>query len=325
MSLWLSRLWLLLALWFSCACYAGVYKWVDDRGVTHYSAQNPKSVSADEVSEQLQRASSVIKAFKREVNQSSPPLERTVVPEVEVIIETVNYSLSHAMRGRIDTQLNAMYRAYVQWLGWDARPVRPITIRLFGKFKDFEQFQRAHRDNVTHRSHYSSRHKEILMLGTEFGEATLSLLYHESSHAILDMRPGHYPKWINEGLAEVFAMSNSHEASIRLNYAAKWSQLMKHKLREGSLLSLEHYLALPNRAWGDESARVENSYYMISWALMRFLLSSEQGINSLRQIIAACRQQAWWQDDGLVKIFARHYPAGMQQLDADFRQWIQQH
>jgi hypothetical protein len=314
----LAALWLLPAL-----CQGEIYKWTDQYGVTHYSEAEPEDHQANEVSEQLKDTVNFIE-FKKTVAIDYIQFQGKSRPaSVKINIELIDYQLDAAARKTIKTQVKTIYQAYHRWFGWDAQPDRPVTIKIFGDFNAFEDYQKGESyAHVTSRSHYSSRRREVVMLGTEFTTATLQVLYHEVSHAIIHMEMMAIPKWINEGLAEVFETITSRNGRIGVGVNKAWVEIIQHKLREGSLDSFKDYISIANRQWNSESARVERSYYIVAWSMMRFLLSSPQGADSLQQVITACKKQPWWQKDKLASLFADAYPGGIVKLDADWRMWI---
>jgi hypothetical protein len=92
-----------------------------------------------------------------------------------------------------------------------------------------------------------------------------------------------------------------------------------HKLREGCLLPVKQYLGISSVQWRGSSARVENTYYLIAWSRMSSLLSSQQGIDSLCQVLSDLRSNGRSSEGGLVEMFSSAYPGGIGQLDRDWR------
>jgi len=130
------------------------------------------------------------------------------------------------------------------------------------------------------------------------------------------------PNWINEGLAECFEGIVVKNKKIYLRRNPTWLEKMKHKLREGSLQPIEHYLGISNKQWRESSARVESTHYMVAWSIMSSLLSSRHGIDTLRAVFSSMRSKGWWKEGQLVVIFAEAYPGGIKKLDRDWRNWI---
>ena len=304
---------------------AEIYKWVDEQGVTHYDEKPSQAQDAEEISEKLKRTGNVIKFnIQGDIEFYKPP-QRARPALVNVEIELIDYQLAPGKAKEIDEKVGAIYQIYSRWFGWDPRPKRAINIKIFGNYAAFEKYQKDVLGNqyVMNRSHYILARHEILMLGTEFDNNTMRTLLHESSHAILHMELNRIPKWINEGLAEVFEYIHANGSDIRIGYNRGWLDLIKHKQREGSLRSFEENLMVSDLTWHNESARVERSYYNIAWSMMRFMLSTQEGITTMRQTMATCKKTLCWQSAQIVELFGQSYPGGIKQIDEDWRQWIE--
>lgn len=300
-----------------------IYRWTDDNGVTHFGAKPPPGKPSVEISEQLKKAGNVVEfseVKEIEYYRSSPD---EIPVSVEVDVRLVDYSLSEASHELIQRQVKEIYRVYVELFGWPHQAIRPIVIKIFGNYEAFEAYQAANADgHVTSRSHYSPRRREVVMKGTEFTDATLGVLFHEVSHAIIHMGLRATPTWINEGLAETFEYSKVKKGKISFGYNMAWVEIMQHKLREGSLRPMGEYLAITNQQWRAESARVERSYYMIAWSMMMFMMTNDDVFKTLQAVINTGRQIPWWRGPSLPERFAMNYPGGLKNLDARWRKWL---
>jgi len=302
---------------------AEIYKWIDDSGVTHFGAKPPAGKSSVEISEQLRKTSNVVEFRKLKEIEFYRPSENEIPITLEVDIRLVDYELSKASHKLIQRQVKAIYRAYVEWFGWSHQASRPIVIKIFGNYDAFEQYQMENADgHVTSRSHYSPRRKEVVMKGTEFTDATLGVLFHEVSHAIVHMGLRHTPTWINEGMAETFEYSRVKKGKISLGYNEAWVEIIQHKLREGSLRPMAEYLAITNREWRASSPAVERSYYMIAWSMMSFMMADDEAFKTLRAVVNSAKLTPWWKPPSLPERFSQNYPKGMKKLDARWRTWI---
>ena len=314
----LNVLWLLPGL-----CQGEIYKWTDAHGVTHYGEKQPEDIKSEEITEKLKDTVNFIEFNKNVVIDYYKPRTRSRPANITINIKLVDYQIDPETRNKIRSRVKNIYQAYHRWFGWNAQPSLPVTIKIFGDFTAFEKYQAGEKyAHITSRSHYSPRRREVVMLGTEFTQATLEVLFHEVSHAIIHMEMKTIPKWINEGLSEVFEKITSDNGHIGVGINEAWIETVQHKLREGSLRSFRDYLSISNIQWSNESTRVELSYYMVAWSMMRFLLSSPQGVDTLRQVISACKKQPWWQKGKLAGLFAESYPGGITKLDYDWRKWI---
>ncbi len=302
---------------------AEIYRWVDANGKVHFSEQAPVAQRAEEITERLDKIGNFLEfAEVVDVGRYNPPADYKA-SDVEVKIELVDYQLGSGEYRKIRDTVSGIYEAYSRWFGWPRKPDRPVVIKIFGKFDAFEQYQKEENNgHSTTRSHYSATRREVVMLGTEFKGATLGVLFHEASHAVLAMKFKSAPNWINEGLAECFESIVVNRKKIRLRRNPTWLEKVKHKLREGSLQPIEQYLGISNKQWRESSLRVENAHYMVAWSIMSSLLSSQQGIDTLRSVLSNMQSKGWWREGQLVVIFADAYPGGIKKLDRDWRDWI---
>ncbi|MBV1880619.1 MAG: DUF4124 domain-containing protein [Pseudomonadales bacterium] len=316
---------LFMSLFYCETLQSEIFKWVDDQGRVHYSEEAPMQQQSEDVSGKLEAVGNFFKFDEVvDVNWYVPPAGYQSA-EVKINIDLINYELSYEDRIGIENSVAGIYESYARWFDWPQSPKRDINIKVFGQYDEFEKYQlNKNNGHSTSRSHYSRRRKEVVMLGTEFTRTTLSVLYHEASHAIMHMKYRSTPNWLNEGLAECFELIQMKGEKIFMAYKLAWVEKMKHKLREGSLQPVEYYLNISNKQWRAAPARVENSYYMIAWSLMSAMLSSQEGIDSLRAVFSNLNSSGWWKKDGgLAALFADSYPGGLTKLDGDWRRWIE--
>lgn len=305
---------------------AQIYRWVDEHGITHFSEEKPSNEKdqaiAKDISSELKDVGNMLSFEDPGPIDFFKPESRQRDANVDVRIENIGYSMTDDQRRNIDRQIRGLYKAYVRWFNWSAKPTHPVTLKVFGTYQLFEQYQIEHRGRfITSRSHYSPSHREVLMLATEFEHATLQTLLHETSHAVMDMQVRWSSKWLNEGLAGMFEHLSYDNRELKVGYSPGWRERMKLKLREGSLASLESYLNIPNRQWGAESSRVENTYYMVAWSLMRYMITTERGMSALAQTLQ--KQSVYRQEPtGLATTLGNAYPGGIEKLDRDWRSWI---
>ena len=303
---------------------AQIYRWVDANGVTHFSEKKPADsrAQAEEISEQLKQTGNVMQFTDVGDIEFYKPPERRRDARVRIDIEAFDFTLSEALRDRIQAQVDGLYQAYVRWFDWSTEPDHPITIKLFGSYELFEQYQIETRGRfITNRSHYTPARREVLMLGSNFEEATLQLLLHETSHAVMDMQVRNASKWFNEGIACLFEGVEYRRGEHFVRTQGSWSERMGLKLEEGSLAPLTDYLRIPDQQWGAESGRVENTYYMIAWSLMRFLITTEHGMRALAQALQSQRFRSGDPNE-LVTLLDATYPGGIRRLDREWRTWI---
>lgn len=318
------------ALTLSAAAGAQIYKWVDKEGRVHYSDTAPEGVESQEVSERLRDAVSTYTPATPPaasgsgaapeatqavgVSTSDPGRPRSVV--VEII--PVEFELTRTDEKQIREEVERMYRTYVELFGWSPQPRRPVKIRIFGRLAAWDAYPKTIEPALAHRSHYSTSRAEVVMHGTRFNIDAIEVLRHEVSHAILHMEIGHAPPWINEGLAEVFRTSSPGRDRTTITPNRAGIEIVKLKIREGSLAPWGRYVDISHGQWRRESRGVETTYYRVASSMMSFLLSSRAGTECLRDVLAQGRQSGF---GVLSESFGRHC-GDLARLDADWRTWV---
>ena len=171
---------------FSTVLHSEIYRWVDDQGRVHYSEDAPTQQKSEDISAKLDEVGNFFK-FDDVVDVDwYVPATDYKAAEVQVKIDFINYQLSYVERVEMENSVAGIYEAYSRWFDWPQSPKRGIQIKVFGQYDEFEKYQKnKNSGHSTSRSHYSRKRKEVVMLGTEFTNATLGVLYHEASHAIM--------------------------------------------------------------------------------------------------------------------------------------------
>ena len=298
----------------------------DKNGNPQYSDRKEKNQEAVDISERLKNVGNFLDVTDPGKIDFFKAPEQAISgrAKVDVRIKLYNYELSSKQRHAIQKHIEAIYDLYAKWFGWSEKPKRPISIRIFGNYEDFGNYQSEVGYRFpTNRSHYSRYRREVVMIGTEFKTKTIRVLYHEASHAIMHMNMQRVPKWINEGLAEVFELLQTRsEKTFSIGYRRSYIGLIKHKLREGSLEPAASYMKISSQKWHDSSSRVENMYYKVAWSIMRYLVSNKTGQKTLRAVMNDIRTDNKWNESNLAELFNKHYPGGVKKLDRDWRSWI---
>lgn len=295
---------------------AQVYKWTDKQGRVHYSDTKPEGVESEEVSERLRDAVSTYSSGP--VTYSPAVSESTYVAAAPVVVELfpVEMELTRANEAQIREEVERIYRSYVNVLGWSPRPRKPVKIRIFGKLSAWDAFPKSTEHVEGHRSRFDPGKNEVVMHARRFEIPMMEVLRHEVSHAIFHMEIGAAPRWLNEGLAEMFSPGAPRNgAKPPANRAGV--EIAKLKLREGSLEPWARYSDVPFYQWG--MGRVELGNYRVAAAMVSYLLASDRGTRCLREVLAQARKSGF----GLAsKTFERHC-GNLNDLDTDWRKWVQ--
>ncbi len=307
----------------SAATQAEIYKWTDDKGRVFFSDKAPQRKNFQEISAQISETGNFFGFEKVKAVDVYVPNRDRGLAKVNLDIELVNFELSDVDREKINVGVRKVYQAFINWFGWPAKPTEHIKIKIFGRYNEFEDYQKIiDEKHVINRSFYNLQLREIVMLGSQINDETMRTLFHEATHAIFHMQYGALPVWINEGLAMVFSGIDPDKKGVHINLPIDIDEHIKAMLAERSLQRFGNYLAIDNIQWRSSGENVEYIYYRVAWSMMMFMLSEQKNTEALESIIAKLNHSEWWAQGGLAAHFAANYPGGLVELDKRWRNWI---
>jgi len=117
-------------------------------------------------------------------------------------------------------------------------------------------------------------------------ENPYEVVYHEYTHAILDLNFRDLPLWLNEGLAEFFGNSTIEDKTVEVGKIAKYHL---QTLQENRLIPVQTLLeADHNSPYYNEQNRA-NVFYAESWAITHYLMLDPEARkqNLLQKFLAA--------------------------------------
>jgi Tfp pilus assembly protein PilF len=101
------------------------------------------------------------------------------------------------------------------------------------------------------------------------GENPYEVVYHEYTHAIMNLNFRDLPVWLGEGLAELYGNSEIHDKEIHVGTASKYHL---QELQQSKLIPIDELLmADHNSPYYNEANRV-SVFYAESWAIVHYLI-----------------------------------------------------
>lgn len=247
-------------------------------------------------------------------NQTTPALSAP-----QLLVETPdNCQLSKTQAQHLQwgtAQIDRMYRSR---LAHEAEQQKPLTLRYFCQVDDYVRHQEKHQQFGSMTGYYSLGRKELVVNAQKGFHRASPIVFHEVSHAILRNHGGQFPKWLNEGMAEYFEMTQVSQDQLRVAPQKQKYSRMQNWVRQGKQPRLEDYLNWDRRDW--KSPR--NPKYFATttaWSLVYFLMSSEQGQRVLSHCIAAGKNK-----QSVAQALDAHYPGGIAQLQTDWEKSLRQ-
>ena len=167
--------------------------------------------------------------------------------------------------------------------GWPrSQALHKTSIRLFWRRKGYRQYAKTTDPKWPFLQdaggYFSPTRQEIVTYSKPSRSNLLQTLAHEAQHQVLSTHIKRAPVWLNEGLSEYYEQSSytrgqlSHDVHLaHLNYVARL-------IREKSNTPLSKLVQLNyNQFHNDSFGPAEIGHYALSWSLVYFLLTAEEG------------------------------------------------
>ncbi|GIU46159.1 hypothetical protein TUM4438_21280 [Shewanella sairae] len=274
----------------------GIYTWVDDNGLTHFS-----DVAAASKQSQLTQYTEPQYSFDIEINSvgtNPPPFLRS----------KLTTTLKH-----IDTD----YRRLLP-----KRELLPIKIDLIlaGTASAYKNLQRKYANSVSaSQGFYSSKHNVAAVLHNNDPQAFRTAL-HESVHVMNAGQFGMTPRWFNEGLAEYFEsplyLWRLNDKSQHQLVTSRQVRTARKHYRSGEYLPLTELFNATNADW---SGSKRSALYQNSRQFIQFLMSSYQGRKTLNSLFIQFSEQRCGAKSP--KEALATYSGGMRKLNNDWLRW----
>ncbi|MDP8204699.1 MAG: hypothetical protein P9L95_09230 [Candidatus Tenebribacter mawsonii] len=156
-----------------------------------------------------------------------------------------------------------------------------INVRVFTFFDDYKSHQKLNSNAKSNNGYFSSSKHEIVLFSNE---KLIKTFHHEFNHYLLRAYFKKPPKWVNEGLSEYFEyLNNSNPITIlpQKNKIARVKSWVDEKIEN----DIEKILSGSNKQWTEQNIKPEYRSSTISYAIVFFLMSIENGDQILGKII----------------------------------------
>ncbi|MDC3332878.1 DUF4124 domain-containing protein [bacterium] len=270
---------------------AQVYKWVDDKGKTHFGDQRSKS----EVSETL-TLDGQIQYFnlKIHVDKQGLPL---------------------AFRQDLTVRVNKAYNWLSTLLPRDLLQKVQVNLWVFNQQSGYEQFRKKHAPTLIGASRgFHSSKNNIAAAYRDTDEQLLHTSVHEAVHVMNAGMFGYIPRWLNEGIAEYLEALTVYGQAVEIKPMEGWVRTIKRQR-----LSIKSVITANRDGW---SGNQINSLYAHSWGLVYFLMSTQDGQKLLNDYLVASSKSPCQVEDSYLYI-QKNYKGGLNQLESNFNQWLQ--
>lgn len=271
-----------------------IYQWTDEKGKIHYSDRNPGNNNSLDVS----AIYNVEDAFT-------------------IDIEGREYRIPLKTKGIIRNSVIKMGEILSDKLGVEYKDGAHVNVIIFGDTKGYQAYGGKKQSG----GYYSIKNKEAVIRKSNSVDKTLESVIHETSHLLLSFNYGNTPRWLDEGLAEYFEKMKLLFSSVEIPPDHRWNNKLKSHLKAGNLVTISEYVTQTPNEWVLANDANDNLGYAYGWSLVFFLMSSEEGQNTLRQLFAGLKNNKKNKDYS-AKSLDHSYPGGIKRLEKKWRNWI---
>jgi tetratricopeptide (TPR) repeat protein len=148
-------------------------------------------------------------------------------------------------------------------------------------------------------------------------EFTYSVIFHEYTHFLVSRSTSRLPRWLNEGLAEVYSTFNGTDHDSRTLIGGPIPHHIATLRNVGGFVPLKKFLDPNTQSDFLRDQTATQRFYAESWALTHYLLLGDNGAHQpkLREFMAALQQTAEPTD----RVFARIFGENLEPLESGLR------
>lgn len=272
-----------------------IYKWVDDKGQTHYSDTKPADAP-------LSRVDRVANTQLFRFN-----------------LERRNVNLPPTYEGYIKAAGTKIYDLYESWLGRDSLKQSQIQLLVFGKNAEFESYREKHAPSLKSSSGFYTHRKNLAVINhSQSIEQTQKTSVHEIAHLITAAHFGAIPAWLTEGISEYFEDIDTTALGTPVRPATRRKSQLRQLQAKGRLANLDHYLSADrNQFYGEEIKQ----HYLAAWSLVHMLMSTYKGQEVISSLLKEQRDNFCKPFDAKERLY-QLYPGGYPNLNRNWASWI---
>lgn len=216
----------------------GIYRWVDDEGITHLSDR------------------------PRTIDSGSPvQIIGMIVPEL-LSIKYLNNEGSLELKNKINASVTNAKQFFEKIVPKSLIKPVEINFRLFSKESQYDYYRKkvASKLSPSLGFYTSNNNESVVMMHTEKQGIETSI--HEAMHSINRHWFGNMSRWINEGIAQ-YAETDQSNLSRRSN--------REYRIKQEQLVSLSTLLQAEEIEWRNQATNM----YATSYAFIAYLMEEK--------------------------------------------------
>ncbi|MCG6860813.1 MAG: DUF1570 domain-containing protein [Chromatiaceae bacterium] len=291
---------LILALGCSLAARGEIYRWTDAGGRSQFGDRPPPESAMD------------VQALSDRYGEEKTPFSFEIIP--------VGYDMDPETRVKVEVAVSKIHEILGSRLGLKFRRDPSFTIRIFKDKESYAGYREGPPLAGLASGYYSPARNEAVTWRHHNFEKMLEVITHEANHALIHHRLGEVPPWLNEGLSEYFERMEVFGQAVVIHPNEQWDQVVKQKVRDGSIKPLRDYLGLSQQGWQIHNFRTNDAYAQ-AWSLIHFLMSTPDGTRLLGHLINTLDRVGAQAFSGAATLDA-DYEGGLDALETRWLAWV---
>jgi len=291
-----------LILSFACAltAWGGIYRWTDAEGRAQFGDRPPldAGTGAQELSERYRG---------REI-----PFRFQIIP--------VGCDIPPDTRVKVEVAVSKIYEILSSRLGLRFSSDPSFDIRIFKDKESYANYGEGPPLAGLASGYYLPDRNEAVTWRQRSFEEMIQVIAHEATHALMRHRFGKVPPWLNEGLSEYFERMGVFGKAVVIHPNREWDEIVRQKIRDGSIVPLREYLALSQQAWQMHDFP-DNGSYAQAWSLIHFLMSTPEGTRLLGRLLDSL-DRVGVEDFSAEDIIDAEFDGGLAALQTRWLAWV---
>lgn len=271
-----------------------VHRWVDERGILHFSDTPPTGTGRDH-----------------------RVIEVAGVPPIVLNARGHDVNLPSQLSHRVVADAQAIERALRTALGVEGEPGLSLDIVFVQSAEAYARLVPAPQMAGSSGA-YASRARTIFVRWQADEDVAFTILRHELAHALVHERVGQLPVAINEGLAGFFERIAVSGLGAQVAVGGGKSDRPDAAISADGADELVDLLARDALTFYAADREVR---YRRAFALVATLMAQPVGRAALAAVLAAQRADSCVPVD-VAGVLDAHYPGGLKQLAADWSDWL---
>lgn len=267
-----------------------IFKWVDEHGKTHFGDRRPQHSPSQTVA---------VDARTHYFNLN---------------LHTDSKHFPPYFRDRLTARVNKAYDVLAKLITANELHQVDVNLWVFSSRTAYDSFYSRHATGVASNSqgfHNSLNNVAAALHKTD--KQVLATSVHEAVHVMNAGMFGSLPRWLNEGMAEYLENIKVYGQSADVLVRGDWLRQIQR-----SRLSINYLLSADGDQWQDHN---RSSLYGHSWALVYFLMSDQEGRNTLSKYLIATAEAPCRTLDARAYL-QRNYAGGVATLERRFESWL---